>query len=92
MQQEEKLSNTRLYVSNLSYSTTDRDLMDLFKGHGNVKEARVMTERDSGKSRGFAFVEMATPAEAEKAIAVNGQSFMNRQLKVCYARAKNSNR
>ncbi len=59
---------TRLYVGNLSYDTTAADLHQLFSGAGTVERCDLMVDRFSGKSRGFAFVEMATAAEADEAI------------------------
>ena len=53
-----------------------------------MKEARVMTDRESGKSRGFAFVEMCTPMDAEKTLELDAREFMGRKLKVSFARAK----
>jgi RNA recognition motif-containing protein len=74
---------TKLYVGNLSYQTTDQDLHDLFAQSGNVTSAQVVTDRYSGQSRGFGFVEMATEDEAQQAIAaVNGKSIGGRALVV----------
>ncbi len=73
----------RLYVGNLPYSTTDEDLRNLFGQAGTVEEARVMTERDTGRSRGFGFVEMTTDADAENAVRMfDGYSIDGRQLRV----------
>ena len=67
--------NTKLYVDNLAVATTERDLRDLFFPHGSVTEVSVCTDRTSGRSRGFAFVTMATPEGARSAIqALNGKS------------------
>jgi len=57
-----------IYVANLSYSVTDADLNELFQEHGEITSARVITDRVSGKSRGFGFVEMPNEAEALRAI------------------------
>ncbi len=77
----------KLYVGNLPYSAGDADLADTFGAYGTVESARIVTDRDSGRSKGFAFVEMATPEEAGKAIeALNGQDFMGRKLMVSEAR------
>jgi RNA recognition motif-containing protein len=74
---------TKLYVGNLSYQTTDQDLQDLFAQSGNVTSAQVVTDRYSGQSRGFGFVEMATEDEAQQAIAaVNGKTIGGRALVV----------
>jgi len=74
---------TKLYVGNLSYDTTDQDLQGLFAESGTVNSAQVVTDRYSGQSRGFGFVEMATEDEAKKAIeAINGRSVGGRSLVV----------
>lgn len=74
---------TKLYVGNLSYETTDQDLQNLFAESGNVTSAQVVTDRYSGQSRGFGFVEMGTDEEAQKAIAaLNGHSVGGRALVV----------
>ena len=65
--------NNKLYVGNLSFNTTDQDLANLFADYGSVTSAQVVLDRDTGRSRGFGFVEMATEDEAQKAIgATNG--------------------
>ncbi len=72
-----------IYVGNLSYTTTDSDLQELFGQHGQVESARVITDRVTGRSNGFGFVEMPVRDEAEKAIAAtNGVEFMGRALRV----------
>ena|SRR5579883_2532384 len=74
---------TKLYVGNLSYETTDQDLQSLFAESGNVNSAQVVTDRYSGQSRGFGFVEMGSEDEAQKAIAaLNGRSVGGRALVV----------
>ena len=73
----------RLYVGNLAYSVTDDDLRSLFSQAGTVDSATVMTERDTGRSRGFGFVEMATDTDAENAIRMfDGYTLDGRQLRV----------
>ena len=75
--------NKKLYVGGLSYSVTDSQLRDLFTSHGTVESAKVVTDRDSDRSRGFGFVEMGTQEEAEKAIAaLNGTQQDGRSLTV----------
>ena len=59
----------KLYVGNLPYSIRDNDLQQLFAQHGNVSSAKVMMERETGRSKGFGFVEMGSDAEAQAAIA-----------------------
>jgi cold-inducible RNA-binding protein len=81
--------NTKLFVGNLSFNTTENDLQDAFAAHGTVVEANLMVDRMSGRSRGFAFVTMSTPEEAQKAIeAMNGASLGGRNLTVNIARPK----
>ena len=73
----------RLFVGNLSFNTTEESLMAAFQEFGEVVEARLMTERETGRSRGFAFVEMATPEAATKAIEeMNGAVLDGRPLRV----------
>ena len=78
---------TKLYVGSLPYSTTEQQLTELFSQHGTVQSAKVMTDRFTGQSRGFAFVEMATSDEAQKAIAaLHGTELGGRTLVVNEAR------
>jgi RNA recognition motif-containing protein len=73
----------KLYVGGLPYSVTDQQLQDLFAQHGTVSSAKVISDRYTGRSRGFGFVEMATSEEAQKAIAaMNGTQFEGRTLVV----------
>lgn len=79
----------KLYVGNLGYSVTDADLQQLFAPHGTVESAQVINDRDSGRSKGFGFVEMSSQAEAQAAItALNGQQHDGRALTVNEARPK----
>lgn len=81
--------NKKLYVGNLSYTTTDQELQDLFAQHGTVQSANVVTDRYTGRSRGFGFVEMGSGEEAQQAIEVlNGSAFQGRNLVVNEARPK----
>lgn len=78
---------TKLYVGSLPYSTTEQQLSELFSQHGTVTSAKVITDRYTGQSRGFGFVEMATAEEAQKAIAaLNGAALGGRTLVVNEAR------
>ena len=80
---------TTLYVGNLDYSATEDDLRRLFTQAGEVQSVRVIKDRDTGRSKGFAFVEMSTQAEAEKAISLlNGFSFHDCPLTVNLARPR----
>ncbi len=73
----------RLYVSGLPYAVTEAQLHDLFSEHGTVASARIVTDRFSGRSRGFGFVEMGSEAEAQAAMeALNGAEIQGRVLKV----------
>ena len=77
----------KLYVGNLPYSFRDEDLQQAFAAHGTVTSAKVMMERDTGRSKGFGFVEMGNDAEAQAAIAgMNGQSLGGRSITVNEAR------
>jgi len=77
----------KLYVGNLPYSFRDEDLQQAFAAHGTVTSAKVMMERDTGRSKGFGFVEMASDAEAQAAInGMNGQQYGGRGLVVNEAR------
>jgi RNA recognition motif-containing protein len=80
---------TKLYVGNLSYNTTDNDLRTLFAQAGTVSTVDLIKDRDTGMSKGFAFVQMGSQQEAEQAIKLfNGYELDNRQIKVNPARPK----
>jgi cold-inducible RNA-binding protein len=79
----------KLYVGNLSYGTTDSDLQSLFEAHGAVRSAQVIMDRDTGRSKGFGFVEMDNSDEAKTAIdTLNGQDVNGRKLNVNEARPR----
>ena len=79
----------KLYVGNLSYDTSDSDLETLFAQHGKVESAQVITDRDSGRSKGFGFVEMSSDQEAQAAInALNGKEVGGRALTVNEAKPR----
>ena len=81
--------DTKLYVGNLSYSVTEDELRALFAQAGNVTSVAVIKDRDTGQSKGFAFVELSTQAEAQQAInRFNGQKLGERTLTVNMARPK----
>ena len=77
------IMSNKLFVGNLSFSTTENDLKETFGEHGTVTEASVLTDRDSGRSRGFGFVTMSSTAEAQKAIqSMSGKSLVGRPVTV----------
>jgi RNA recognition motif-containing protein len=79
----------KLYVGNLSYRTTEDDLRTLFEKAGQVTSVAVIKDRDTGNSKGFAFVEMNTQAEAQKAVSMfNGVNLEDRELKVNLAKPR----
>ena len=81
--------SNKLFVGNLSFNVTDNQLHDAFAAHGVVVEANVMLDRATGRSRGFGFVTMSTPEEAQAAIdGLNGSSIDNRALTVNIARPR----
>ena len=78
-----------IYVGNLAYSTTDDDLRAAFAAHGTVTSARVVFDRETGRSRGFGFVEMSSSSEAHAAIeALNQTDLQGRQLRINEARPR----
>lgn len=80
---------SKLYVGNLSYSTTEDDLRTMFAQAGTVSSVALIKDRDTGQSKGFAFVEMSNQVEAEKAISMfNGKSLGSREIRVSLARPR----
>jgi len=81
--------SAKLFVGNLSFNITENDLQDAFAAHGTVVEANLMMDRATGRPRGFAFITMSTPEEAQKAIAaMNGKELGGRALTVNVARPR----
>lgn len=81
--------STKIFVGNLSFNVTENDLQDMFAAHGSVLEANLMTDRMTGRPRGFGFVTMGTPQEAEAAIAaLNGKNVDGRDLTVNVAKPR----
>jgi len=79
--------NNKIYVGGLPYATTERQLEELFAQHGSVQSARIITDKFTGRSKGFGFVEMATGQEAQSAIqALDGTEYEGRNLTVNEAR------
>lgn len=80
-----------MYISNLSFHTTDEDLKTLFGQYGTVTSAKVITDRETGRSRGFAFVEMDVVAEAQEAMKkLNNKEIEGRALSVTVAKEKST--
>ena len=81
--------SAKLFVGNLSFNLTENDLQDAFAAHGTVLEANLMMDRATGRPRGFGFVTMSTPEEAQKAIeAMHGKELAGRALTVNLARPR----
>jgi RNA recognition motif-containing protein len=81
------MDNNKLYVGNLDYGITSNDLIDYFSSAGTVISAKVISDRDTGRSKGFGFVEMQSPEDAQNAIdELDGSEFHNRKIKVNKAR------
>ena len=77
----------RLFVGNLSYSLSQEEMADLFAQYGTVESAKILTDRETGRSKGFGFVEMASPEEAQECIAkLNGYDLQGRKVSVSIAR------
>jgi cold-inducible RNA-binding protein len=83
------MMDTKLFVGNLSYNTTEDELKELFSQAGTVKSVSVIKDRATGRSKGFAFIEMGSQSEVEQAIKLlNGTTFGNREIKVDIAKEK----
>lgn len=81
-----------IFVGNISFGTTEESLRSLFQSYGAVDRVNLVTDRDSGQPRGFAFIEMSVDAEGQRAInALNGQNLDGRSLNVNEARPKTTN-
>jgi len=79
----------KIFVGNLSFNTTSEDLETLFSEHGTCESATVVTDRETGRSRGFGFVEMSSASEADKAISsLNGHDLAGRQINVSEAKSR----
>jgi cold-inducible RNA-binding protein len=85
--------STKLYVGNISFNTSNQDLIDLFSSSGTVTSANIIEDRETGRSRGFGFVEMSSSDEANAAIAaLNGKEVDGRALKVNEAKPQSNDR
>jgi RNA recognition motif-containing protein len=80
------MSEAKIYVGNLSYGATDGDIESYFQKYGSIKDVKVITDRDTGRSKGFAFVTFEDPSSAQKALEADGQPLNDRKLKVSIAR------
>ena len=88
---EEKTNLMSIYVGNLSYEVTKEDLDEVFREYGTIRRIHMPRDRESGRFRGFAFVEMSSDTEEEKAIeTLNGATWMERELKVNKARERDN--
>jgi RNA recognition motif-containing protein len=87
------MSQSKLYVGNLSFEATEVEVRDAFAAHGTVNSVNLITDRDTGRPRGFGFVEMGSSAEADAAIQqLDGQMLGGRSLKVNHAKAREPRR
>jgi heterogeneous nuclear ribonucleoprotein A1/A3 len=83
-----KMQQNKLYVGNLAFSATQSDVEAAFSSYGELDEVRLITDRDTGRSRGFAFVTFSTQHDAESALEMNGKSLDGRNLIVNIAKEK----
>jgi RNA recognition motif-containing protein len=85
------MSQNKLYVGNLSFDSTENDITDAFSAHGTVTSVHLITDRETGRPRGFGFVEMSSDAEAQAAMkAMDNQDLGGRNLKVNVAKPRES--
>lgn len=85
--------NSKIYVGNLSFSTSNQDLTDAFAAHGTVHSAKIIMDRDTNRSKGFGFVEMSSSQEADSAIMrLNGTDLQGRALNVSIAKPMTDDR
>ena len=82
VQKEEKMDNYKIYVGNLSFNTTQEELESEFSQYGEVDEVRLISDRDTGRSKGFAFISYKTEGAMEAALKKNGEEMGGRTLKV----------
>jgi heterogeneous nuclear ribonucleoprotein A1/A3 len=83
------MSQFKIYVGNLSYDTTGEDLNELFSKFGQIADVKLITDRDTGRSKGFAFITFAQEEPIEDALALNGTEFQGRRVKVNAAKEEN---
>ncbi len=82
------MNQNKIYVSSLSYDTKENDLENHFNEFGSINDVKLILDRDTGRSRGFAFIEFDSPSSAEKALKSDGVEFMGRSIQVTIARDK----
>lgn len=82
------MNNSKLYVGNLPFSSTEADIEALFSSYGEVVDVKIITERESGRSRGFGFVTFGSESDAAEALSLNGHDMNGRRLVVNVAREK----
>ena len=83
------MENRKLYVGNLSYSVSEERLRDLFSEYGSVKSVNIITDRETGRSKGFGFIEMSSPPEVREAVqSLNSKELEGRRMKVNEAHPK----
>ncbi|MBB72501.1 MAG: RNA-binding protein [Legionellales bacterium] len=80
------MSQSKIYVGNLSYGSTDEDLREFFAQYGDISEVKLITDRETGRSRGFAFVTFGNADAAKSALDADGTEFQSRRLKVSMAK------
>ncbi len=85
------MDNREIYIGNLSWSATEDDLSAAFEGYGSVEHIKLIRDRETGKSRGFAFIRYASKNGAEAALAMDGEKLLNRNLRVRLATPKSQN-
>lgn len=86
------MQQNKLYVGNLPFDTTQADIEEMFAGYGELEEVRLITDRDTGRSRGFAFVTFSTQHAAEQALETNGKPLNGRNLNVNIAKERSGGR
>ena len=82
------MQQNKLYVGNFPYSVSENDLRDIFQAYGPIEEIRLISDRDTGRSKGFAFITFATQSAAESALEQNGKDLKGRALRVNVAQDK----
>jgi len=84
------MEEAKIYVGNLAYETTADDLRELFSAHGEIKDVKLITDFETGRSKGFAFITFVDQAGVESALSVNGTDVGGRQVRVSVAEARKS--